>query len=93
MLDHQYERSCRVANEVCVDGDLATNGTVYVTAGIGGLTAVAPWLDPKPSWAVVQDTDARGYLRLDVENRTHIKATGVDSLHGDAVFDSFWLVA
>jgi len=80
-------------NEQCVDGDLAANGTVYVTAGIGGLTAVAPWLDPAPAWNVVQDTTSRGYLRFDVENSTHMLATGVNALDGDAAFDSFWLVA
>jgi len=92
---HQYERSCRLAGGACVPSSpsAAANGTVHVTAGIGGLQHHEDWLSPTPSWVEAQNTSAYGYLVLEVANATHARVQAIDATHGDEAFDDFWLLA
>jgi hypothetical protein len=88
---HQYERSCALADGQCVD-PVSANGTVYLTAGIAGVSHNSPWVEPTPPWVVKQDNHTHGYARFDVINSTHIRGTAVDC-EDDAEFDRFYLRA
>ena len=88
---HQYERSCRVAAGECMPPP--SNGTVHITAGIGGVQHHEEWLSPQPAWVETQSVDRYGFMLLEVVNRTHAKVQVVDSTDHDAVFDEFWVTA
>jgi hypothetical protein len=88
---HQYERSCALADGECVD-PISANGTVYLTAGIAGVSHNSAWVEPTPPWVVKQDNHTHGYARFDVLNSTHIRGTAIDC-EDDAEFDHFYLRA
>ncbi len=99
---HQYERSCAVAEGVCVDDGARSGsasgsgggsaGTVHLLAGIAGVTHDDEWVSPTPPWVRAQSRGRFGYARFDVLNRTHMRLTAVEAKDG-SVIDEAWILA
>lgn len=88
---HQYERSCPIVNGSCAEPGA---GVVHLTAGMAGITHSAAWLpeDQTPEWVVTQNDKQYGFVRFEVVNSTHMKASAIDATD-DSTFDEFWVQA
>ncbi|KAF8694942.1 hypothetical protein HU200_038049 [Digitaria exilis] len=93
---HNYERTCPVYENTCMDGKSkqdkgsysgAMGGTIHVVAGTGGAKLRDYSAGPSPQWSVVRDKSF-GYVKLTATDHSSLR---VEFIHSDdgAAHDAF----
>lgn len=88
---HNYERSCPVYQNQCVNSEKShysgtMNGTIHVVVGGGG-SHLSPFTDLKTHWSIYQDFDY-GFVKLTAFNHSSLLFEYKKSSDGK-VYDSF----
>ncbi len=86
---HQYERTCPLAAEKCVNPAQGEPGPTYVTIGTAGKRTQCQW-GIVPPWSKVLTYDY-GVMKFDIHNRTHLTGYFHESTQGRLV-DEFTVV-
>jgi hypothetical protein len=88
---HNYERTCPVYENTCMDGDGdggkkdkgsysgTMGGTIHVVAGTGGARLRNYSAGPRPQWSVARDKSF-GYVKLTATDHSSLR---VEFIHSD----------
>jgi len=86
---HQYERTCALAKEKCVDPTKGEAGPTYLIVGTGGKATTCPW-GVVPEWSKYLAFQF-GFVQLTVESPYKLTGQFIESVNG-TVIDTFEIV-
>ena len=82
--NHSYQRTCSIYNMTCVDGT-SQHGIVHLVIGAAGYV-LNPVVEGYAPMKVI-DNSTYGYLHMDFQNSTVLKASFIDNSDGSVVDD------